>query len=165
MYITAAELLRRLGTPELCSIMNAWLNQPLNAEVFERVVRQQDTSGDDPNDIDIATEALERVEYDIQAAANIVNGYLVERYSLPLAESVISNSVLPEVMFYLVHYSLMLAPSEKVESDRKWAQRILSDIAAGKVALGQSDPTAAASSTLIRTGHGRSQFDWEAFGR
>lgn len=107
-YVTLAQLIDRFGEPALVALTD----------------RGQISTGV------IDEAAIDRAVADASAT---IDGYLVRKYALPLAEA---QPLLVKIAGSLVFYDLHVGqPDPKVESDQKTAMAMLRDIANGTIAL------------------------------
>lgn len=107
-YVTLAQLIERYGEPALIAVTD-------RGEFATGVVNEA---------------AIDRAIADADA---LIDGYLVRKYALPLAEA---QPLLVKVAGSLVFYDLhTFQPDEKIVNDQKLAIATLRDIASGAVAL------------------------------
>lgn len=107
-YVTLAQLIERYGEPALVAVTD-------RAQFATGVVDEA---------------AIDRAIADADA---VIDGYLVRKYALPLAEV---QPMLVKIAGSLVFYDLhTYQPDEKIVNDQKLALAMLRDIAAGTVAL------------------------------
>lgn len=107
-YVTLAQLIERYGEPALIAVTD-------RAEFATGVVNEA---------------SIDRAIADADA---LIDGYLVRKYALPLAEA---QPLLVKIAGSLVFYDLhTYQPDEKIVSEQKLALAMLRDIASGTVAL------------------------------
>lgn len=107
-YVTLAQLIERYGEPALVAVTDV-------AEFATGVVNEA------------------KVARAIADADAVIDGYLVRKYALPLAEA---QPLLVKIAGSLVFYDLhTFQPDEKIVNEQKLALAMLRDIAAGTVAL------------------------------
>lgn len=107
-YVTLAQLIERYGEPALVAVTDV-------AEFATGVVNEA------------------KVDRAIADADAVIDGYLVRKYALPLAEA---QPLLVKIAGSLVFYDLhTFQPDEKIVNEQKLALAMLRDIAAGTVAL------------------------------
>ena len=107
-YVTLAQLIERYGEPALIAVTD-------RAEFATGVVNQA---------------SIDRAIADADA---LIDGYLVRKYALPLAEA---QPLLVKIAGSLVFYDLhTYQPDEKIVNEQKLALAMLRDIANGTVAL------------------------------
>lgn len=107
-YVTLAQLIERYGEPALVAVTD----------------RGQFATG-------VVDEAA--INRAIADADAVIDGYLVRKYALPLAEA---QPLLVKIAGSLVFYDLhTFQPDEKIVNEQKLALAMLRDIAAGTVAL------------------------------
>lgn len=107
-YVTLAQLIERYGEPALVAVTD-------RAEFATGVVNEA---------------SIDRAIADADA---LIDGYLVRKYALPLAEA---QPLLVKIAGSLVFYDLhTYQPDEKIVNEQKLALAMLRDIASGTVAL------------------------------
>lgn len=107
-YVTLAQLIERYGEPALIAVTD-------RGEFATGVVNEA---------------AIDRAIADADA---LIDGYLVRKYALPLAEA---QPLLVKIAGSLVFYDLhTFQPDEKIVNEQKLALAQLRDIASGTVAL------------------------------
>lgn len=167
MYLTAQQLVNRLGAEELTRLVAARFRDELLQEVFVATLSEADLTGFYPHLVVTATAAAEFVQNELHDAANVINGYLAAngRYSLPLPQDTIDASPLVSICYDLVRYKLMRAADEQTTRDYDLAMAKLRDISKGIISLGPQDTAKTASPANIRIGHSTSRWPLEGFGR
>lgn len=107
-YVTLAQLIERYGEPALIALTD-------RGEIATGVVNEA---------------TLNRAIADADAT---IDGYLVRKYALPLAEA---QPMLVKIAGSLVFYDLhTYQPDDKIVNDQKQAMALLKDIGSGVVAL------------------------------
>lgn len=107
-YVTLAQLIERYGEPALVAVTD-------RAEFATGVVNEA---------------SIDRAIADADA---LIDGYLVRKYALPLAEA---QPLLVKIAGSLVFYDLhTYQPDEKIVNEQKLALAMLRDIASGTIAL------------------------------
>lgn len=107
-YVTLAQLIERYGEPALIALTD-------RGEIATGVVNEA---------------SVNRAIADADA---LIDGYLVRKYALPLAEA---QPLLVKIAGSLVFYDLhTFQPDEKIVNEQKLALAMLRDIANGTVAL------------------------------
>ncbi|MBL4832646.1 MAG: DUF1320 family protein [Pseudomonas sp.] len=163
-YITASILLTMVGKSELALITGGKLDVTVEPDLLVLIINGGDTSAYSAEQITDSTAANDLITLMISSASKLMNGYLAERYNLPLTQVLIDDSPLPAICGKLAKYELTLSPDEQVSSDRKDAMSQLRDIAKGLVTLGIKDPQIASTGSVrvsrvsasnLTTGFGR----------
>lgn len=87
MYITPAQLADRPGATELAQVATPEREAIVDAELMDATLRATDRSAWSPDLTAIADLALASVQTAIDDAAALIDGYLSQRYTLPLANT------------------------------------------------------------------------------
>ena len=83
-YATRLDLLEKVNGPEELSQVATRSNaDPVDPAVLERVLREQDTSGDPPDQVALAQEAKVTIDAELDRASSRMDMRLRVRYSLP----------------------------------------------------------------------------------
>jgi len=163
-YVTTSTLLTLIGKAELALITSGKLDVTVEPDLLVLVMQSGDTSAYNAEQIADATAANDLINVMISASSKLMNGYLAERYNLPLTQAVIDDSPLPVLCAKLTKYELTLSPDEQVSSDKRDGMSQLRDIAKGLVTLGVQDPQSTPSNSVrvsrantsnLTTGFGR----------
>jgi len=164
-YITAAALMALMGTRELNTLITGKLDLMVDDELLAVVIGGGDVGTFQTKNVAQAQQALTFIEQTIISMSNLMNGYLAERYALPLAPQVIEHSGLPLICSKLTKYELMLSADEQAKNDKQDAMAQLRDIAKGLITLGGNSAQAVTTSSHSRVcrPHGKSLTD--GFGR
>lgn len=86
-YATRLDLLEKVNGPEELSQVATRSNvAPVDLAVLERVLREQDTSGDPPEQVALATEAKATIDAELARASSRMDMRLRVRYTLPFAD-------------------------------------------------------------------------------
>lgn len=163
-YITASILLTMVGKSELALITGGKLDVTVESDLLVLIINGGDTSTYNAEQIVDATAANDLITLMISSSSKLMNGYLAERYNLPLTQVLIDDSPLPAICGKLTKYELTLSPDEQVSSDRKDVMSQLRDIAKGLVTLGVKDPQITGSSSA-RVSRARASNLTAGFGR
>ncbi|WP_072670533.1 phage protein Gp36 family protein [Vibrio injensis] len=139
-----------------------------DAQVLQAVLDEGDTSSFDPLLVAEAVEAVERADRILQNASNRVDSHLRVRYQLPLpAEAVTANDLETRVAD-VARLQLWRYPSDEHRTRYNDAIAWLKDVSRGMVSLVSAVPgggsgTEGATLGRVRTGQGKSQFDWSGY--
>lgn len=154
-YASALDLLEKVGAEELAQITSP--NAALDPAVLERVLREQDTSADPPEQVELAEAAEVQINDELDTASARMDTRLRVRYRLPFAEP-----QPPELVGWCLdvgRYGLHdVQATEEVRNRYKDAMHELDLIAAGKASLAVPDDgsaTAASGSPAIGQGDAR----------
>jgi phage gp36-like protein len=142
MYVTTAQLADRPGARELAQVATPERLPIVADALFDAVLRGQDTTGFDPQDVANAGEALAVVEQAIGDAGGIIDGYLARRYPVPLAPVPgVVTAWARAIARYLLHKDRRSVESDDpILRDYRDAQKLLQLTADGKFSLGADDP-------------------------
>lgn len=143
MYLTAAQLADRPGALEIAQVATPECSPVVDAPLMGATLRGEDRSAWAPADTAIADQALAAVNTAITDAASLIDGYLAARYELPFAGAQNLLTVWARAIArYLLHKDRRtLEADDPIVRDYRDALKSLSLVAAGKLALGASDPT------------------------
>lgn len=163
-YATPQSLLR-FGPDALAQLCTTQLAQVLDAELLEAALKDEDLSGYDADEIALVVEAIAWIEGRIDAAARVIDSYIMRSYSLPLTQGQIDGSALPghaEVIAY--HQMMINGPDEVTKNRYDEAMRWLRDVSRGLARIGGAADTEAAVSERRRlTGCMPSAVDWSTY--
>lgn len=145
MYITPAQLADRPGATELAQVASPERSPIVDALLMDAVLRGADTSGFDPADLAVATEALATITDAITSADGLIEGFLARRgYPLPLdpVPGVVAGWA-RAIARYQLHANRITDPNtDPIARDYKDALKLLQLTADGKFSLGITDTTA-----------------------
>lgn len=156
-YATRLELLEKVNGPlELSQVATRANANPVDPAVLERVLREQDTSGDPPAQVALATEAKETIDAELARASSRMDMRLRVRYPLPFAEP--QPPELKTLCLDIARYFLhdVNAP-EEVKRRYDDAMAELAAIASGEsaITLPPGSSTLSGSSPLVTEGYSR----------
>lgn len=166
-YATAQEYLDRFGATEAVQLLadeDRLLTRALLADAMAGTWTGAPTAEEQ-----VAAEAaLQRLEAALTTASNVMDGYLLAAYTLPLAASDADAATLRECCLVLARLILADDPDNRTDQaaeDGKTWRAWLSSVAIGKVKLvGQDGQAAVGATRRVRSGQARSGIDWAAFG-
>lgn len=143
MYITPDQLADRPGATEIAEVATPEREAIVDADLMAATLTDGDRSQWSADQIAVADATLATVQDAIDDADSLVDGYLANRYSLPLAK-------VPGVLVvwtraitrYLLHKNRKSMESDDpIVRDYRDALKALGLVAAGKLSLGADDPT------------------------
>ena len=147
MYSTPAQLADAKLTRELAQVATPERARVISDALMEAMLRGEDTSGYDPADVEIATDALLHVETALHDADQVIDGFLRLRkprpYEVPLNPVPGIVTVWARwIARYLVHKDRVNTKEETdpVVRDYRSAIRFLEWTRDGKFGLGADDP-------------------------
>lgn len=143
-YATALDLLDKVGATELAQVGSP--DARLDPEVLERVLRGQDTTGDDDEQVALAEAAQVQIDDELDTATARMNTRLRVRYRLPFVDPQPVELVgwCLDIGRYGLHD---IAATEEVRNRYKDAMAALDLIAAGKASLDVPDDGSATASS------------------
>lgn len=139
MYVSLSELLTAIGKSELTRICTGKIGSRIDDNVLEAVLLDRDTTSYDANTVTLAQSAKRAIEQVAKEQGLLIDAYIQKDHVLPLAMEVIANSPLPGIATKLVHFELMLSPTDVVKDAHKLAISQLKDISNGVISLGRND--------------------------
>lgn len=142
MYITPAQLADQPGAEELAQVATPERDAIVDAALMDATLRGTDRSAWQAADIAVADSALARINQAITDASGLIDGFLSQRYQLPLA-SVPGMVVVwaRSLVRYALHKNRITDPkSDPIARDRTDAMNMLQLTATGKFSLGVPDP-------------------------
>lgn len=147
MYATPAELADAKLTRELAQVATPERYPIVGDALMEATLRGEDRTAFPPADVAIADEALAVIEAQLQAASNLIDGYLVVRKPVPYTVPV---SPVPPILStwtqwiarYLLHKDRVNTEdrSDPVVRNYRDALKFLDLVRDGKFSLGAADP-------------------------
>ncbi|MCP4469004.1 MAG: DUF1320 domain-containing protein [Halieaceae bacterium] len=145
MYITHGDLIERPGARELAQVASSHHEQMVPYELMEQSLLAGDRGSWSLDEVARADDALARIDDAVQRASDMIDGYLVRRYSVPLPEPV--PGVVVEwcrqiSRYYLHQHRISDERSDPVARDYRDAMKLLQQVAEGKFFLGYNDPIA-----------------------
>lgn len=162
-YTTPIILLDQFGDKEIALLAGSEF-----PNVDETLLRLTVTAGDrsaySAQDIADADQTLVRIQSAINSAEKLIDSYISQRYTLPLGQSFIDQSPLPEFCNDLVRYKLSDdRATEEVESRRHSALRWFKDVSMNKASLGELDTSVASAPGRVVSRQGKSSTNWGSY--
>ena len=160
-YITPLQLAEKPGARELAQVASTEHRAVVDAALMELTLRGEDRSSYGADEIAGADAALARITQVIVETAELMDGYLAARLSLPLSPVPLTlTRVARAVVRYELHKDRVTdAKVDPIARDYYDALRLLEAIRDGKVTVGAGDPTSADAPTLdVRIESGRKTF-------
>lgn len=162
MYLTAQGLAQLYTTRELAEATYA------DERVLQVCLDDDDVSEFDPVQVDEARAAIARVNTALERASARIDSHLRVRYELPLPVSAVDANDIQTRAADIVRLQLWRYPSDEHRTRYNDAITWLKDAARGTVSLVNAVPgggsgTVGATLGRVRTGQGRSSFDWSGY--
>lgn len=145
MYLAHADLVERPGVRELAEVASDQHGQMVPYELMEQTLLLADRSDWSAADIALADKALTRIDDAVTRASDLIDGYLVRRYELPLALPVpglVMEWCRQISRYYLHQHRLSDEKTDPVARDYRDALKFLQQLVEGKFFLGFNDPVA-----------------------
>lgn len=154
-YITTAELAERPGAAELAQVASADHLPVTDDALMDATLRGTSRSAWSADDCTAADVALQRVQDAVDEASAVIDGYLAQRgYTLPLTlpptatgKSLVTAWARAITRYLLNGRRITDEGKDPVARDYRDALRMLERLAAGKLSLGGTDPSAPANAT------------------
>jgi phage gp36-like protein len=145
MYLTHADLIDRPGARELAQIASDEHQQMVPHELMELTLLAATRDGWSDDEIARADNALARIDEAVTRASEMIDGFLVRRYAVPLEEPV--PGLVVEWCRQIARFFLHQHLSGDERSDPgvrgyRDALKMLQQVADGKLFLGYNDPAA-----------------------
>jgi phage gp36-like protein len=138
VYLTAAELLDRMGPRELAELATPDDAAVVDAALLRLTINVGDRSGFDPGEIAVADEAVVRIGRALADGAALIDGYLATRYTLPLT---VVPAPLKRIATDVARFYLMGQRATDEVRQRYDAQlKLLGAMRDGDFTLGAEDP-------------------------
>jgi len=163
MYATAAGMLEEFGANLLSRLATPLPGAAVSATLLELTINSGDRTSYTDAEIAAADAAAVVLAEVIGEAEQVMNGYLGQRYTLPLAQATIDGNPIAShcerVALYLLHRNTNRP--ESVKDDYKDAMGWLKDLATGKARLLEPDNAgnSTATSAAFTYGTGGSTTD------
>ena len=151
MYLAHSDLIERPGARELAEIASDHHGSMVPYELREQTLAGADRVGWTNDEIAGADNALARIDDAINQAGELIDGYLVRRYDLPLAAPVpglVVEWCRQIARYYLHQHRIGDEKSDPVARDYRDALKLLQQVAEGKFFLGYNDPVAADTNNI-----------------
>ena len=144
-YVTHAELAENPGALELSEVASDEHAPPVAAALLDALLRGQDVSAWEPDDVAAGRRALARIDDAVLDADAVIDGYLAKRgYQLPLAPvHRLVAAWARDLVRYRLHKNRLVGDGkDPIERAYKDALRLLQQVADGKFAIGGGDAVA-----------------------
>lgn len=125
-----------------------------------------DTIAWPPEDVAVATSALERLQAALDSASKHADTYLFPRYraQMPLPTELVLGSSLPGAVAAIALKRLYgTSVPEELRRGAAWADQYLVDLSKGVVSLGGADIEVAQPAGRVATRTPASAFDWGSY--
>jgi phage gp36-like protein len=164
MYTAIQTMIDLFGASEMAQLGDPDLSSSVTGELLQLTVDGGDRSAYTQAEQDAADAAVVRINNSISTAEKRINSYISPRYSLPLSQTLIDESSLPQAAADIARY-LLMDDKATDEADTRFRHSIawLRDVQANKASLGEQDTGVATPQGRINTAQGCSQFEWEAY--
>lgn len=154
-YITTAELAERPGAREIALLATSDDAATVDYALMDATLRGADRSAWPADELVQADAALQRVLDAVAEAGAVIDGYLAQRgYALPLdlpptaaGKSLLTVWARAIARYLLNGQRITDEAKDPVARDYRDALKMLGQLAAGKLSLGGTDPTAPANAT------------------
>jgi len=147
-YITAPDLAERPGARELAQVATAEHQRMVPHELMEATLRGGDRSSWSADQVEVADDALRRIEDAVSQAESIIDGYLARRgYPLPLTPvPELVTGWARDIARYLLHKDRAgKDDGDPIVRAYRDALKFLELTATGRFSLGALDPIVAAA--------------------
>lgn len=162
-YTTPLNVLNKFGDTEIALIAAA--EKPnVNGVLLRLTITAGNRSAYSAQDIADADQALVKIQNVIASAERLIDSYISPRYTLPLEQTFIDQSSLPEFCNDMVRYKLMDdRTTDEVDKRYLEATRWLRDVAQNRASLGAQDTAVATPAGRMTTRAGNSAHSWDEF--
>lgn len=151
-YATAAELLTRFDAAEIAQRVDRGVPRLVTAELMTAVATGADVSAFTAAEITRANASLVVLQRALADADDTINGYIITRYSLPLAPvpAVLARVACELARFYLYDDQVTDLIKDRHAANMKW----LAEVSKGTVSLGADavsgvQPVSSAGAELV----------------
>ena len=159
-YITHQQLAESPGARELAQVASDEHHPQVAYELMQLTLLGEDRSAWSVEDVELADQALQRIDEARQDADGLINGYLRQRgYALPLTPvhrlvTVWSRAI---TRYYLHRHRMTMESNDPIVRDYRDALKLLQQVADGKLSLGADDDLASGSAGMpqVRPGSSR----------
>ena len=141
-YITLPQLAEKPGAVELAQVTAQPGLPPVAFAVLDVVLRGNDTSGFNPQDVDKAFQSVARIDEVVRDTQALIDGFLRQRgYKLPFnrVPRILTTWTRAIVRYYLHQHLITDEPKNPIARDYRDALRLLQMVAEGKFSLGLED--------------------------
>jgi phage gp36-like protein len=142
MYVTPEQLAERPGARELAQVATRERDRIVADDLMDATLRGTDRSSWTPAQIASADDALARIQEAIADAGSIIDGFLAQRYKLPLATvpGVVTTWSRSITRYQLHKDRTATENDDPIVRDYRDAMKLLQLTADGKFSLGAEDP-------------------------
>ena len=156
MYATPSDMIAWFDAQEISQLATPKRYPVVDAVLLELTASGGDRSSYPPADIEAADAALAVINDALIAATNLIDSYLTNRYTVPLAQAQIDTSPLPRICGDVARYELSDDKAiDTIKQRYDNALRWLRDVAAGNATLGAGDPAPVGGGAVVVNGPGR----------
>ncbi len=151
MYVTHADLIERPGARELAEVATDAHEQLVPYELMELTLAAGNRAAYSSDEIARADAALARIDDAAQRASELIDGFLVRRGYLPLAQpypGLVVEWNRAIARYFLHQHRIADDKSDPIARDYRDAMKLLQQVADGKLFLGGSDLLATDTSAL-----------------
>lgn len=142
-YITLDDLAERPGARELAQVATKEGVRAVATDLMEATLRGADRSAWPTDQVDVADDALQRIQDAVTEAESLIDGYLAKRsYPLPLSPvPKLVTGWTRDIARYLLHKDRGgKEDNDPIVRNYKDALKFLGLVAEGKFSLGAEDP-------------------------
>ncbi|NWO05374.1 MAG: DUF1320 domain-containing protein [Alteromonadaceae bacterium] len=159
-YISHAELQDRPGARELAEVASPQHLWVVDFELMEATLLGKDRSAWPDEEVDVADEALSRIDQAVADAEALINGFLAKRGYVPLENvpGIVANWTRIIARYYLHKDRVGNDDKDPVLRDYRDAIKLLQLTADGKFSLGFDDPVKASGTGAPSFTKGKSVF-------
>jgi phage gp36-like protein len=152
-YVEPTDLLQWPGARELAEVATPESRPIIPAELMALTITGGDRSQYDAEQQADADEALDRIQTEIANTTQIMDGYLGQRYALPLDPvPSILRACAKDIVRYRLHKDLQHDEKSAVYRRYKDAIKLLEQVRDGAMSLGIGDPQPAGGQVKISSG-------------
>lgn len=143
MYLTASDLMDRFDAAELAQVAPPDSLDRVEAALMRAVILGESTAAYTADEVAAATEGKTRIESAIDDAGQEADGWLSQRYALPLdpAPALLVRLVANMARFHLHDDQA----TDEIRKRYEDAIKTLRHISEGRISLGVNDPSPASS--------------------
>lgn len=152
-YVAPTDLLQWPGARELAEIATPESRPIIPAELLTLTINDGDRSEYDADQQADADEALDRIQTEIDNTRQLIDGYLGQRYALPLDPvPSILRAWAKDIVRYRLHKDLQHDEKSAVYRRYKDAIKLLEQVRDGVLSLGIGDPNPVGGDVKISSG-------------
>jgi phage gp36-like protein len=152
-YVAPTDLLQWPGARELAEVATPESRPIIPADLLTLTITGGDRSEYDEDQQADADEALDRIQTEIENARQLIDGYLGQRYLLPLDPApTILRTWAKDIVRYRLHKDLQHDEKSAVYRRYKDAIKLLEQVRTGALSLGVEDPRQPGGQVLVSSG-------------